>query len=150
MIDDSEHSPSGRKPKITKKIEKLILDAVAEGQTMIYICEKLKLNRQTEWLYRKSHDDYRLKLEATLDMRDEIVEDALYSKAVGGDVTAVRFWLTNRAGNKWKNIQDSRVGGDSSGVPVQIGVREILVEIPTSSIDSASTDDESIESSDGE
>lgn len=133
---------TGRKKKITKKVEKQILDALGEGQTLVYICDQLGITRMTEWNHRQESTEYRLRFEEVLSRRIEIVEDSLYSKAVSGDVNAQRFWLTNRSGQKWRNIQDTKIGGDGSGIPITIGVKEILVEIPMEAVDDLGNDED--------
>lgn len=143
-MDENDKKP-GPKRKITKRVEKEILSAIGEGQTMVYICGQLDITRMTEWNHRQTHEEYRMLLEQALERRVEIMEDSLYSKGVGGDVNAQKFWLVNRSGKNWKNIQDNRVGGIPGGenIPVQIGVKEILVEIPTSVVQDNDDDDDS-------
>ena len=62
--------------------------------------------------------------------RISIVEDSLYQRAVDGDVNAQKFFLTNLSHGRFRNVQDHRIGGEEKGKPIQIGVREIIVEIP--------------------
>lgn len=120
---------------ITPEVEELILDGISNGQTMVWICSQLRITRQTEWNYRKIHPAYSRKLSAALERRVEMVVDSLYSKAVEGDVSAQKFYLTNRSGKQWRNIQETQVGGIEEGHPIRVGVKEIIVELPKSAMD---------------
>ena len=145
--DELPKKKSKTRRKITPKVEREILAAISEGQTMVYICSQLEITRMTEWSHRQSHPEYRLKLEAALERRIEMVEDSVYSKALSGDVTAQRFFLTNLSSHRWKNIQDHKVGGDEEGRPIKIGIREILVDIPVSSTEPSGAEEENPEGS---
>lgn len=121
----------GRQLIITPKVEQVILEGISNGNTMTYVCNLLDITRMTEWNYRQSHPEYARRLSEALERRIEIVEDSLFAKAVGGDVVAQKFFLTNRASKQWRNIQEHQVGGVEEGHPIRVGVKEIVVEIPS-------------------
>lgn len=120
----------GRHESITPEIEAEIIHALTEGMTFKHICKDLKISRNTEWAHRERHEEYRLKVESALSRRISIVEDSLYQRAVDGDVNAQKFFLTNLSHGRFRNVQDHRIGGEEKGKPIQIEVREIIVEIP--------------------
>src|SRR5574341_706472 len=135
--EESQNAPKkrrGRPKKITPRVEKQLLELLSAGNSMSYVCSVLGISRMTEWDFRQKNAEYRLRLDEVLSRRVEIVEDALYTKAVAGDVQAAKFWLTNRASGKWKNEASIKVGGEEGGQPVRIGVREIIVEIPSAAL----------------
>ncbi|HMM98533.1 MAG TPA: hypothetical protein PKC99_05965 [Anaerolineales bacterium] len=121
----------GRQPIITPKVEHIILEGISNGNTMTYMCNLLDITRMTEWNYRQTHPEYARRLSEALERRVEVVEDALFAKAVSGDVVAQKFFLTNRSGKQWRNIQEHQVGGVEEGHPIRVGVKEIVVEIPS-------------------
>ena len=41
-----------------------------------------------------------------LQASDERVVDSLYRKALGGDTTAMIFWLKNRRPSEWRDVQN--------------------------------------------
>jgi hypothetical protein len=50
-----------------------------------------------------------------LALRDEAVEKALHKKATKGNVTAMKFWLTNRQPDSWTETRTTRHVGHSGG-----------------------------------
>ena len=59
---------------------------------------------------------------------DYAVENALLRKALGGDTTAIMFWLKNRKPSQWRdikeinaNLQDGFVNLDFSGIVAKVG-----------------------------
>lgn len=119
-----------RKHLITPKVEEMIIASLMEGQTLVYICNQLNITRMTEWNHRQANPVYSRRLEDAMERRIESVEESLYSKAVGGDVNAQKFFLTNLSHGRWKNIQDHRIGGEEEGKPIRLKVNEVFIEIP--------------------
>lgn len=113
--------------KLNKTIALIIVEMVGNGHTISYVCEKLGFSRMTEWRYRQQNAWYRIELERVLNQRVEMVEESLYAKAVGGDVSAQKFWLTNRSAGRWKSEQYHNIGGQVDGEPMNIKVKEIIV-----------------------
>jgi hypothetical protein len=142
---NTEKKPRKRKNSINKKTEKLIVEMTRNGQTMAYICRELQFSVSHEWDYRNRHPEYRMALQEALNRRVEMVEDALYTKAVAGDVNAAKFWLVNRTGGKWKSETYHKIGGDEDGSPMRITVNEVLVEIPKSAAMSAQLEEGPVE-----
>lgn len=120
-----------RPKKMTKKVKREIIDLLKKGQTMVYICDLLRIDRATEWRERRDVPEWAAEVEEALTLRDEVVEDALYLKASTGDVTAARFWLLNRAAERWHSEQF--IGQQVNVVTIPGGVvaiSEVVVELP--------------------
>lgn len=62
--------------------------------------------------YKRQEGELREVLKAGKDEADMLVENALYNKAVGGDTTAMIFWLKNRNPIRWRDKQELEHSGD--------------------------------------
>ena len=65
-----------------------------------------------------------------LTLRDEEIENALHKKARKGNVTAMKFYLTNRRPDQWSDTRTTRHVGPSGG-PIEVaavvaGLRDVL------------------------
>lgn len=85
-----------------------------QGLTREEIANRLGTTTVSIWRYEKSHED----LSNALKRGDELivtnVEAALAKKALGGDVTAMIFFLKNKAPRKWRDKQDIEHSGGMS------------------------------------
>lgn len=54
------------------------------------------------WLARD--DDFAADVDAAMQSRIKVVEDALFRKAESGNVTACIFWLCNRDKGRWEHV----------------------------------------------
>jgi hypothetical protein len=55
------------------------------------------------------------------------VAHALYEKAVGGDTTAMIFWLKNRRSDVWRDKHNVEHAGDGGG-PVEVTITHRVVD----------------------
>jgi len=118
-----------RKLKMTARRQKQIIDMIELGQTIAYACEAVGIHRNTELRFRKSNPDYEKLVNEALESRAELVADSLFMQALNGDVSAIKFFLINRANDKWKSEQYMKVSGDEKGAPIGIAIKEVLVEL---------------------
>lgn len=123
----------GRRLKMTKRVKETILRSVEAGNTIGFTLESMSIGRSTEWEARKADPAYAAALEGVLELRTEIVEDALYQKAVGGDVQAQKFFLVNRGYPRWKNnywpTKDDGSDAELGGM-LMLPIREVVIERP--------------------
>ncbi len=119
----------GRRVVMTKVLKDNLIKALSEGNTLTMACEMVGISRSTEWYYRRSHPDWKERVMSVLECRNEIVEDALYAKAASGDYAAARFWLVNRAPDKWKpEANQVRLSTDDNRpLPIRC-ITEVVVE----------------------
>ena len=85
-----------KKHEPTDESKKLVLDLYGEGYTMQSISEELEISRDTLRKY------YKEILEQSHVGRVALVSEALYEKALGGDINAIKFWLERRGGEAWQ------------------------------------------------
>lgn len=109
-----------------------ILELAQAGKTMKQIASKLGVGESTLYAWSASKPDFREALAASRSVADELVEIAMFQRAVGyrhpavkihfdkesgkfmtyryteiypPDTTAGQFWLKNRKPKKWKDVQ---------------------------------------------
>lgn len=77
------------------------------GSSISECCKAAHVSRTTIWRWRKKHRGFGNKVLFVLDSRLQTIEDALYTSAIKGNVTAQIFWLKNRAGDRWKDVKET-------------------------------------------
>lgn len=66
-------------------------------------CKLTEVNRETVRQWRMKDKEFAKEYDEILQGQIEMVEDALYGKAIEeGDTKAQIFWLTNKAPEKWR------------------------------------------------
>ncbi len=87
------------------------------------IAEALGISHNTLINMKKNYGDVSEALRKGKEIVDYAVENALLRKALGGDTTAIMFWLKNRKPSQWRdlkevnaNLQDGFVNIDLSGI----------------------------------
>lgn len=77
-----------------------------QGKTDEEIAAELGVSRSTLALWKVRHQDFSDALRAWKDDADSGIEHSLYRKALGGDTTAMIFWLKNRKSQEWRDKQE--------------------------------------------
>lgn len=107
----------------------LLIEGYArEGGTEKQIAEAIGVSHNTLRNMKKQYEDVNNALRKGKELVDYAVENALLRKALGGDVTAIIFWLKNRKPSQWRDLkeinaqlQDGFVNIDLSGILSKIG-----------------------------
>lgn len=68
--------------------------------------DKVGVSRQTLYNWRKKYKEIDEALRMGKDVADRQVENALYTAAIEGNVTAIIFWLKNRKPDKWRDMKN--------------------------------------------
>lgn len=85
----------------------LLLEGWArDGLTDEQIATNMGICRDTLIQWKKKFPDISDTLKKGKEVVDYQVENALLNKALGGDTTALIFWLKNRKPEKWRDKQD--------------------------------------------
>ena len=98
-----------------KRALDIVLKSLRAGNNLTQACQDAGIDISTLWLWRKKYKDVDEKVEEALYERNVIVEDALFEKAIKGNVTAQIFWLCNRLPERWKNVQKIEASGFEVG-----------------------------------
>jgi len=106
-----------------------ILESLTNGATITEACKAAGIERSTLWRWQQKYPSVREAVEFALQARIEIVEDALFKKAAMGHVTAMIFWLCNRAPDRWRNVQKIEHSGKVEGeITHDLSVLRILAK----------------------
>lgn len=73
-----------------------------EGLTQVQIAHNLGISETTFYEYMKDYPDFKKAVSRGKEVVDFAVENALFQNAMGGNVTAQIFWLSNRKRDKWQ------------------------------------------------
>ena len=88
-----------------------------DGLTDEQIAQNMGIARETLRVWKKKYSGISVTLKKGKEVVDFTVENALLSKALSGDTTAMIFWLKNRRPDKWRARHEIRMEG---AVPVTI------------------------------
>lgn len=98
-------SKKPRKPLIEVSTQKdALIESIAQGATVSAACRAANIDRSTFYAWIKSDEDFRIRYKETAEGAIQAVEDALWDKALSGNVIACIFYLCNRAPERWKNV----------------------------------------------
>ncbi len=77
-----------------------------DGLTDAQIASNIGINTATLYDWKKRYSELNNALKKGKEVVDYAVENALLKKALGGDVTAMIFWLKNRRPDKWREKRE--------------------------------------------
>ncbi len=92
--------------------KKAVLESLRQGAYVVKAAEAAGITAHTVHSWRRKDAAFAAKMDEALKGRITTVVDALYSKAVGGNVTAMIFYLCNRACSDWRHVQHIQHAGD--------------------------------------
>ena len=78
-----------------------------EGLTDEQISRNLGISKVTFYKYKASCSELNELLKKSKEVVDYEVENALYKSAIGGNVSAMIFWLKNRRPDKWRDKREN-------------------------------------------
>jgi len=108
---------------LKKKKTEAILESLKAGTSFTKACKAAEVDTSTFWLWRQADKRLNEKVLEVLDSRTQIVEDALFKSALGGNITAQIFWLKNRAPDRWKDRYEGQVSGEIKLKPLRVIIR---------------------------
>ena len=85
--------------------KKAIIESLKEGSSIFSACKGAEISRKQFYVWLKKDKKFAEEIEDAKKSRIHIVEDALYKKAIEGNLGAIIFLLCNRDSNNWKNPQ---------------------------------------------
>jgi DNA-binding XRE family transcriptional regulator len=90
------------------KPEKLILlqGWRMNGLTIEQVADNIGIGKTTIYEWMKKNPNIANALKIGREQADNIIENALFNKAKGGDVTAMIFWLKNRRSDRWREKRE--------------------------------------------
>lgn len=100
--------------KERRKIKRIIIESIRNGATLTKACAEASITRQTFYRWIKIAKSFKRDVEEAIEGQIGVVEDALYKAAVEGNVVAQKFFLCNRASDKWKDTTRHEIGGSAT------------------------------------
>jgi hypothetical protein len=109
---------AGAPTKFSADIVEQTRELALQGKTDEEIAAAVGVSRSTLALWKVRHSEFSDALKAWKDEADDGVEHSLYRKALGGDTTAMIFWLKNRRQQQWRDKQEVEhtAGGDLADI----------------------------------
>lgn len=95
----------GRKKKLTQSKKDILITLIANGNTITNVCEAMGIDTSTYRKERARDKKFADSVDEAKEIRLHLVEDALYLSAISGNVLAQKFYLVNRGGGAWKEMQ---------------------------------------------
>lgn len=86
---------------------------IGEGLTLACIAEKMGITRTTLFEWRKKSPIITASFKKGENRAVDNVENALYSAAINGNITAQIFFLKNKRPQDWKDKRDTEITGGS-------------------------------------
>lgn len=85
---------------------------IGEGLTLACIAEKMGITRTTLFEWRKKSPVITASFKKGENRAVENVENALYSAAINGNITAQIFFLKNKRPDAWKDKRENEISGN--------------------------------------
>lgn len=94
----------GRPPTITTELLDNMLRLLKRGADMALAAKACGVSADGVRRHLNKHPELKQAFDDARAVADEIVVNALYRKALSGDVAACIFWLKNRRRGEWSNL----------------------------------------------
>lgn len=99
------------KRKFTERKKQLFINLIANGNTIVNICDAMDIDTSTYRKARAADPEFAKEVDEAKQIRLDLVEDALFMSAISGNVLAQKFYLVNRSGGKWKELSHYNMEG---------------------------------------
>ncbi|MDE7330299.1 MAG: transposase [Clostridia bacterium] len=101
-----------------------VKDWCRNGATDKEIWEKLGISKDSFYEYKKHFSDFSDSLKESKEICDAEVESALHKAALGGNITAIIFWLKNRRPDKWREKPVESKSGENNADSVTVTIED--------------------------
>jgi len=99
--------------KEREKIRRIIVESLENGATKTRACAGADIGRATFYRWKKSSKHFKRAVDEAEESQIGRVEDAVYKLAAEGDLAAGKFFLCNRAPDRWKDTTKHEIGGSA-------------------------------------
>lgn len=94
--------------------QKILLQGWArDGLTEEQIAKKMHIAYSTFKEWKRKYPAFSAAIKTGREVADYAVENALFKKALSGDVGAICFYLKNRCANKWRDKPEDKSKSDN-------------------------------------
>ena len=122
MKKQSDYIPNDSDRNAIKK--SAIVESLKNGVSLVSAIAAADAKHSTVYDWLDDDKEFCSAVHAAKNSRVNIVEDALYKKAIEGNVVAQIFYLCNRMPEKWKNVQKVYIADKSEEAAQAAAVRE--------------------------
>jgi len=99
------------KRKFTESKKQLFINLIANGNTIVNICDAMDIDTSTYRKARAADPEFAKEVDEAKKIRLDLVEDALFMSAISGNVLAQKFYLVNRSNGEWKELSHYNMEG---------------------------------------
>jgi hypothetical protein len=99
--------------KERRKRRRIIIQNLKNGATKTKACAEANIERMTLYRWMALSKSFKRDVEEAIEIKIGVVEDALYKIAVEGNLATQKFFLCNRAPNKWKDTTKHEIDGSA-------------------------------------
>ena len=102
-----------------KASKEIVIKNLLACQSVTDSCKNADISRETfyQWCKDTKFND---RVNAALDSRVKVVEDALFKNALNGNVVAQIFFLCNRSKNRWENVNKIEHSGEIKNTNIDL------------------------------
>jgi hypothetical protein len=116
---------AGRPTKYKAEYAELAKNYCLHGATDADLERYFAVGKRTINDWKIAHPDFADALNSGKEVADGKVARALYDKAVGGDTTAMIFWLKNRQKHAWRDRHEIDHSGKVAVDPIQLLLSQV-------------------------
>lgn len=99
--------PRPRREKFDAARREIFLDLLRKGIRRTQACKKAGISRPTFNKYMNNNKKFAAEVAQAETDANELVEQAMFSSALKGNVTAQQVWLYNRDPDRWSDKRNS-------------------------------------------
>jgi hypothetical protein len=95
--------------KFDKEMQAKFCDCIAHGLRISQAAKSCGINRSTYLDYYSSDPEFKRAVDEAEEAATDVIENALFEAAAGGDVKAQQVWLFNRRKHAWSDSKNLKV-----------------------------------------
>lgn len=115
--------PRPHREKFDAARREIFLDLLRKGIRRTQACKKAGISRPTFNKYMNNNKKFAAEVAQAETDANELVEQAMFSSALKGNVTAQQVWLYNRDPEHWQDKRNIAIGGDKNN-PIEINLSD--------------------------
>jgi len=119
-------------PKITPEKFNEAVTALRIGADIAGAAHLISVSKATLDRYMEKRPAEKARADEARKIADDRVQSALYKSAVGGNVTAMIFWLKNRQPKEWRDRREIEMSGTGDVAGAITAAHEALLKGPPS------------------
>jgi hypothetical protein len=103
--------------KERRRRRRIIIQNLKNGATKTKACAEANIERKTLYRWMALSKSFKRDVEEAIEIQIGVVEDSLYKGAAEGNLASQKFFLCNRAPDKWKDTTRHEIGWYRKTIP---------------------------------